>query len=55
MKWIYIYILNVYIFEMYMCRYAEFFEIARLDVEGAGENIYAYMYNVYMYEMYVYV
>jgi len=54
MKCICIYISNIYIhIEMYMCRFAEFFEIARLDVEGADKNLNAHIYNVYMHEMYV--
>jgi len=39
--------------QMYIYRCTEFFEIARLNVEGAGEYVYIYIYNVCMYEMYV--
>jgi len=61
--YVYIYIMSVctkcmyvyeyiYICKMYICRHAEFLEISRMNVEGAGRK-YVCMYIMFMYTKYV--
>ena len=37
-----------YAYEAYRCRYAEFLEMARLDLQG-GDEMYMYIYIKYIY------